>query len=183
MTKKMPGAKPGRPPGPVPIEEDPDRFKLAAWRAFYAEGFGKFESSRLALLVTDPERGPITIEDVEGVCHKATTTIPLPQPDPLDLDKGLRQLSAKAARTKPTPWLANSAGLLQGLIQFIRTDNMTGITLAYDGLLKLGWGPVIMKLADRIKIALRSNLPPADLEKLSPAARRLLAGPNQKPKK
>ena len=93
----------------------------------------------------------------------AATAIPLPPFDPLVPDKGLRQLSAKAKRTKPTPWLASSAGLLQGLIEFIRTDKLTGIALAYDGLLKLGWGPVIMKLADRIETALESNLPPADL--------------------
>ena len=181
VTKKKPGAKRGRPK--VPIEQDPDRFKLAMWRAFYAEGFGMFDAARLALLATDPNGGPITIEAIEKVYHMAATAIPLPSFDPLDPDKGLRQLSAKAKRTKPTPWLASSAGLLQGLIEFIRTDKLTGIALAYDGLLKLGWGPVIMKLADRIETALRSNLAPADLEKLSPAVRRLLAEQRQQQKK
>jgi hypothetical protein len=69
------------------------------------------------------------------------------------------------------------------LLVFIRTNNMTGIKFAYDGLLKLGWGPIIMGLANRVEAALKSNLPPADLEKLSPAVRRLLAELRQKPKK
>lgn len=49
--------------------------------------------------------------------------------------------------------------------------------------MKLGWGPTIMGLAQRIEAALGSNLPPADLAKLSPAVRRLLAGLRQEPLK
>jgi hypothetical protein len=181
MTKKKPDASRGRPP--VPIEENPDRFKLAAWRAFYADGFSSFNASRLALLATDVEGGRITMEDVEAVLTKASAIIPVPPFDPLDPDKGLRQLAAKAKRAKPEPWLAVSAGLLQGLITFIRENNVTGICLTLDGLARLGWGSLIMGLAQRVEAALGSNLPPADLEKLSPAARRLLAELRQTPKK
>jgi hypothetical protein len=42
MTRKKPDAKPGRPL--VPIEENPDRYKLAAWRAFFADGFSSFNA-------------------------------------------------------------------------------------------------------------------------------------------
>ena len=181
MTKKKPNASRGRPP--VPIEKNPDRYKLAAWRAFYADGFNSFDASRLALLVTDAEGGPITVEDLEGQLSKASAAIPLPPFDPDDPDKGLRQLSAKAIRARPAPWLVHSAGLVHPLLVFIRTNNMTGIKFAYDGLLKLGWGPIIMGLANRVEAALKSNLPPADFEKLSPAVRRLLAELRQKPKK
>jgi hypothetical protein len=38
-------------------------------------------------------------------------------------------------------------------------------------------------LADRIEAALKSNLPPTEIEKLSPAVRRLLAELRQRPKK
>ena len=115
---------------------------------------------------------------------KASATIPLPQPfDPEDPDKGLRRLSAKAKRAKPSEWLIISSGLVQALITFIATNNMTGIATACDGLMKLGWGPTIMGLAQRIEAALGSNLPPADLAKLSPAVRRLLAGLRQEPLK
>ena len=157
MTKKKPGAKRGRPPGP--IADDPDRFKLAAWRAFYAEGFDKFESARLALLVTDPEGGRITIEVIEGFYRKATATIPLPQPvDTDDLDKGLRQLSTKVARTKSTPWLPYNPGMFQGLIRVAQTDNnLTGIRLAYDRLSKVGWDPLIIGLTEQIASFCRNN--------------------------
>ena len=172
----------GRPPKeyprrgrrPVPIERDPQRFELACWWAFHEMGCGPFDAARRALLAT--KGGPITLQDVEGVLHMASCTIPLPRPfDPLDPDKGLRRLAAKARRVRPEPWLIKSAALVQGLITFVATNNVTGITLAYDGLIALGWGPTIMGLAQRIETALRSNLPPAELEKLSPAVRRLLA--------
>ena len=170
----------GRPP--VPIERDPQRFEIACWWAFHGMGFGPFDAARRALLATNG--GPISMEDVEGVLIMASAKIPLPQPfDPLDPDKGLRRLSAKAKRAKPSEWLIISSGLVQALITFIATNNMTGIATACDGLMKLGWGPTIMGLAQRIEAALGSNLPPADLAKLSPAVRRLLAGLRQKPPK
>jgi hypothetical protein len=181
MTKRKPDASRGRPP--VPIEEDPDRFKLAAWRAFYADGYSSFTASRLALLATDVEGGPITIEDVEAVLHKASATIPLPSFDPLDPDKGLRRLAAKARRVRREPWLVNSAGMLHALITFIRERNMTGVCLVLDGLDRLGWRDLLTGLAKRVEAALGSNLPPADIEKLSPAARRWLAELRRQPKK
>jgi hypothetical protein len=173
-------SKPGRPS--VPIEDDPQRFEIACWWAFHGMGFGPFDAARRALLATNG--GPISMEDVEGVLIMASAKIPLPQPfDPLDPDKGLRRLSAKAKRAKPSEWLIISSGLVQALITFIATHNMTGIATACDGLMKLGWGPTIMGLAQRIEAALGSNLPPADLAKLSPAVRRLLAGLRQEPPK
>ena len=42
-------------------------------------------------------------------------------------------------------------------------------------LVALGWRSVILGLAKRVEAALQSNLPPADLKKLSPAVRRRLA--------
>ena len=174
------GMKPGRPS--VPIEDDPQRFEIACWWAFTEMGLGKFDAARRALLAT--KGGPVTLEDIEGVLVKASATIPLPQPfDPEDPDKGLRRLSAKAKRAKPSEWLIISSGLVQALITFIATNNMTGIATACDGLMKLGWGSTIMGLAQRIEAALGSNLPPADLAKLSPAVRRLLAGLRQEPPK
>ena len=169
----------GRPP--VPIERDPQRFEIAAWRAFHKDGCGPFDAARRALLAI--KGGPITLEDIEGVLRRAAATVPLPPFDPDDPDKGLRRLAAKAKRAKPEPWLVNSAALVQGLITFIATSNTTGIALAYDGLIKLGWGPTIMGLVQRIEAALGSNLAPAEFENLSPAARRLLANLRQQPKK
>ena len=174
LKRRRDDANLGRPP--VPIEQDPDRFKIACWWAFAGDGFSSFNASRLALLATDVEGGPITVEDVEGLLSKASATIPLPQPfDPEDPDKGLRRLAAKAKRARPESWLVLSAGLVQGLITFIRENNVTGICATLDGLARLGWRPVIMGLAERVETALGSNLPPADFEKLSPAVRRLLA--------
>jgi hypothetical protein len=159
---------------PVPIERDPQRFAVACWWAFREMGCGPFDAARRALLATS--NGPITLEDVEGVLVMASATIPLPQPfDPDDPDKGLRRLSAKAQRAKPSRWLIESAALLQGVITFITSNNVAGICDTGDALIRLGWGPTIMALAQRLEVALKSNLPPADLDKLSPAARRLLA--------
>jgi hypothetical protein len=163
------------------IELDPQRFEVACWWAFHEMGCSPFDAARRALLAV--KGGPITLEDIEGIRVLASAKIQLPQPfDPLDPDKGLRRLSAKAKRAGPEEWLVHSAGLIQGLITFIVSNNMTGICVAYDALIRLGWGPVIMGLAQRIETALKSNLPPADLNKLSPAVRRLLAGlrPEQK---
>jgi hypothetical protein len=170
-------AKRGRPP--VPIECDPQRFEIACWWAFSSE-LGAFDAARRALLAV--RGGPITVQDIEGVLM-ASASIPLPPYDPLDPDRGLRQLAAKARRARPEAWLISSAGLLEGLIRFIRENNTTGICIALDGLDRLGWRPVIMGLAERVEAALGSNLPPAELEKLSPAVRRLLAELGQKPKK
>jgi hypothetical protein len=179
MTRASPArlARRGRPKGSTtPIERDPQRFEIAAWWAFHGMGFGPFDAARRALLATSGD--PISMEDVEGVLIRASAKIPLPQPfDPLDPDKGLRRLSAKAkrARVKPSEWLILSSGLVRALITFIATNNVTGIATACDWLMKLGWGPTIMGLAQRIEAALGSNLPPAELDKLSPAVRRLLA--------
>jgi hypothetical protein len=173
------GAKRGRPP--VPIERDPQRFEIAFWWALTQSGLGAFDAARRALLAV--RGGAITLQDVGGLLQMATATIPLPPYDELDPDRGLRRLAAKARRARPEPWLVNSATLVQGLIVFVGTSNMTGICLTLDGLDRLGWRPVIMGLAERIEAALRSNLPPADLATLSPAVRRLLAELRQQPKK
>jgi hypothetical protein len=79
-------------------------------------------------------------------------------------------------------WLVASSGMIQALITFIADNNVTGIAAALDGLLALGWGETIKGLVERIETALGSNLPPADLDRLSPAVRQLLAG-LQKPEK
>jgi hypothetical protein len=164
------GAKRGRPP--VPIERDPQRFEIAVWRALTQSGLGTFDAARRALLAI--KGGAVTLRDIEGVLQMASATIPLPPFDPLDPDKGLRRLAAKAKRASPEPWLVNSAALVQGLITFVGTSNTTGICLALDGLDRLGWRPVIMGLAKRIETAPGSNLAPADLTALGPDARNLV---------
>jgi hypothetical protein len=180
VTKKKPGAKRGRPP--VPIERDKQKFEIACCLAFVGTGFGKFEAARYALLAIGG--GPITLEDVEGVLRKASAKIPLPQPfSPDDPDKGLRRLSAKAQHAKRSPWLITSVGLLRELIKFIVRDDEKGMWIALHGLNDLGWGPVIVDLTSRIEATFGSNLPPADIEKLSPAGRRLLAKLRQQPTK
>jgi hypothetical protein len=173
------GAKRGRPP--VPIERDPQRFEIACWWALTQSGLGSFDAARRALLAV--RGGPISVQDIEDVLHMASAAIPLPPFDELDPDQGLRQLAAKAKRARPERWLISSAGLLEGLIQFIRENNTTGICVTPDGLDRLGWRPVLMGLAERVEAALGSNLAPAELETLSPAVRRLLAELRRKPKK
>ena len=138
-------------------------------------GCGPFDAARRALVAT--KGGTITLADIEGVLVMATAVIPLPQPfDPHDPEKGLRRLSAKAKRAEPAEWLIASSALIRALVGFIAANNMIGITIAYDGLMKLGWAETITGLAQRIERAVGSNLPPADLNRLSPAARRLLSG-------
>jgi hypothetical protein len=175
MAAKQRKHRAGRPKGSiVRIEHDRQRFEVALWWAFHQMGCGPFRAARWALLAT--RGGPIARADIDGALEMASATIPLPQPfDPLDPDKGLRRLAAKAKRAKPTFWLVNSSGLARGLLVFIANNNRTGVRLAIDGLIRLGWGPVIKQLAQRVEAALGSNLPPADLDQLSPAARRLLA--------
>ena len=179
MTKKKPNASRGRPP--VPIERHPERFEIACWRAFTEMRLDPFPAARLALLAS--KGGPITLEDIEGVLNKASATIPLPPFDPDDPDKGLRQLAAKAKRQRPSEWLVQSSALIHELVIFIFSGNVTGMVVTLDALNTLGWGPVLMGLVKRIETALKSNLPPADPEKLSPATRRLLARVRQKAKK
>jgi hypothetical protein len=43
-----------------------------------------------------------------------------------DKDEWLRRLAAKARRTTPTGWLVHSVALVQGVLIFIETNNMTG---------------------------------------------------------
>ena len=179
MTKKKPDALRGRPP--VRIEQDPQRFEIAAWWAFHEDGCGPFDAARRALLAI--KGGSITLEDIEGVLQRASASVPMPSFDPDDPDKGLRRLAAKAKRAKPEPWLVSSAALVQGLIMFIRANNMTGIAITYDGLIALGWGPTIMGLVQRVEAALGSNLPPADLKTLGPDARSWWDWPGEAPKR
>jgi hypothetical protein len=119
--------------------------------------------------------GPFSIGDVEGILLLATAEIPLPPDNPDERDKGLRRLSAKAQRARPSSWLINSSALIRGLIVFLRNRNLTGVVITLDGLRRFGWEPIIIGLAKRIEAALESNLPPADLNKLGPEARKLLA--------
>jgi hypothetical protein len=165
----------GRPLGTVvPIERDRQRFEIAAWWAFVEMGCGPFDAARRALLAV--KGGRITIEDIEGVLQLASAEIPLPQPyNPEDKDKGLRRLAAKARRQPPAEWLTQSSAHVQALVIFTAKGNIAGICAALDNLLRLGWRPVIDGLAERIKAAFGSNLPPADVERLSPAVRRFLA--------
>jgi hypothetical protein len=174
MTRRERRLARGRPKGStVPLERDPQRFEIACWWAFHEMGCGPFDAARRALLAT--KGGSITLADIEGTLAMATASIPLPQPfDPHDPDKGLRRLFAKAKRAEPAEWLIASSALIRALVGFIVANNVTGIAIAYDGLMKLGWGETIMGLAQRIEAALRSNLPPADLDRLSPAVRRVL---------
>jgi hypothetical protein len=137
-------------------------------------GLGSFDAARRALLAV--KGGPISIEDIEGVLQLASAEIPLPQPyDPEDKDKGLRRLSTKAKRQPPSQWLIQSSALIQAVVIFTARGNLTGICVALDGLLRLGWGPVLDGPSKRIQAALGSNLPPADLDKLSPKVRQILA--------
>ena len=170
-----------RPPGMVPIERHPQRFEIACWWAFVGMGCGQFDAARRALLAV--KGGPITVEDIEGMLHLASAEIPLPPPNPDEPGAGLRRLSAKAKRQGPQRWLVQSSGLIRGLIGFIAKENVVGAALALDGLATLGWRPLLMGLAKRIEVALGSNLPPADLDQLGPAARRLLAELRQAPQK
>jgi hypothetical protein len=162
----------------IPIEQDPQRYEIAAWVAFVGEGVGPFDAARRALLAV--RGGAVSVSDIEGLLHVASAEIPLPQPfDPLDPDKGLRRLAAKAKRAAkrepPSEWLNRSAGTIGALLVFVRESNVAGICAALDILTELGWESVIQGLVKRIEGALGSNLAPADLEKLSPAVRRWLA--------
>ena len=172
------GPRPGAGRRETPIEQDPQRFEVAAWWAFVGEGLGPFDAARRALLAV--RGGPFSVSDIEGLLRVASAEIPLPKPfDPDDQDKGLRRLAAKAKRAAerhpPSEWLVRSSGALRGLLCFIRQRNTTGMCLTLDMLDELGWRPAILGLAERIEAAAGSNLPPADLEKLSPAVRRWLA--------
>jgi hypothetical protein len=172
------GSRPGAGRPKVPTEQDPQSFEIACWWAFTEEGLLPFDAARRALLAV--KGGSFTVEDIEGLAQLASAEIPLPQPfDPLDVDKGLRRLAAKAKRiTERQPaseWLIRSTGTIGALLVFIRQDNMAGICAALDILTELGWGSVILGLTKRITDALGSNLAPADIEKLSPAVRRWLA--------
>jgi len=159
----------------VPVERDRQQFEIAAWWAFHEMGCGPFDAARRALLAI--RSGTITMQDIEGVLHMASAQIPLPTPfDPLDPDAGLRRLSAKAKRAKASKWLVDSSGTLRALITFIAANNVTGVAIAFDRLFRLGWRETLMGLHQRIETALGSNLPPSDLDRLSPAVRGLLAG-------
>jgi hypothetical protein len=161
----------GRPPRS--IECDPQRFELALWRALVGMGCDQFPAARLALFVV--KGGPLRREDIEGALQVLSTQIPLRSHDPNDPDADVRHLSDKAKRQRPSDWLVKSAAMIQGLILFYTNNNPRGTKIALDALRQLGWGPVLLGLVDRIEAALKSNLAPADLGKLSPRARRLLA--------
>jgi hypothetical protein len=170
----------GRPPGQLPIEQNPQRFEIAAWWAFRGMGLGPFDAARRALLAV--KGGDFSVEDIEGLLHLASAQIPLPQHDPDEPDAGLRRLAAKARRQKASRWLTNSIGMVHALVIFVAQENWTGVCAALDVLVTLGWRPVIAGLTKRLEAALRSNLPPADLEKLRPEVRRMLGELREKSK-
>jgi len=134
-------------------------------------GVGEFDAARRALMVTRGQ--PISMADIEGVLRLAQVSVPLPEAED-EPDAAVRRLLAKAARRGPEPWLVESAALIQALIIFITTDNVTGICLTLDNLLRKGWRPLITDLHKRINAMLQSNVPPADLTVLGPGARELV---------
>ena len=79
-----------------------------------------------------------------------------------------------AKRQRAEPWLVHSSALIQGLIVFIGTRNITGACTCLDNLLLRGWRPLLAGLAERIETMLKSNVPPADLAALGPEARKLV---------
>jgi hypothetical protein len=163
----------------VPIERHSQRFEIACWWALVGFGFGQFTAARLALAIV---RGNSTsMADVEGLLRLSQIDIPLPLPNPDEPNAQLRRLAAKALRQSASGWLVHSSGLIQALAVF--HDDPGATCLCLDELLRLGWRPVLSGFAQRIETALKSNVPPADLEELSPAAHRLLARVRGNPKK
>jgi hypothetical protein len=171
----------GRPPGQVPIEQNPQRFEIAAWWAFRGMGLGPFDAARRALLAV--KGGDFSVEDIEGLLQLASAEIPLPEHDPDEPDAGLRRLAAKARRQKASRWLTNSVGMVHALVVFTGEFNWPGVCAAIDVLITLGWGPAITGFRRRLVAALEANLAPADLEKLRPSVRRMLGELREKSKR
>jgi hypothetical protein len=163
--------KKGRPS--VPIDRHPQRFEIACIRAFLDFGVGPFDAARRALMVV--KGGPISMADIEGVLRLSQMPVPLTLPQVEDEPNAAeRRLFAMAKRQRAEPWLVHSVALIQGLIIFIGTRNITGACLCLDNLLLRGWRPVLAGLHARIETMLKSNVPPADLAALGPEARKLV---------
>jgi hypothetical protein len=160
---------PGRPP--VPIERHPQRYEIACIWAFLGFGAGPFDATIRALMVV--RGGPISMSDIMGVLRLAQVSVPLPKVKD-EPNAAEHRLFATAKRQRPEPWLVESAALIQGLIVFIGTRNLSGACLCLDNLLLRGWRPVLAGLAERIETMLKSNIPPADLTALGPDARKLV---------
>jgi hypothetical protein len=108
-----------------------------------------------------------------GVLRLSQVSVPLPEVKD-EPNAAERRLFATAKRQRPEAWLVESSALIQGLIIFMGTRNLTGACLCLDNLLLRGWRPVLAGLAERIETMLRSNIPPADLTELGPGARKLV---------
>jgi hypothetical protein len=161
--------KPGRPS--VPIDRHPQRFEIACLWAFLGFGVRPFDAAKRALMIV--RGGPISMADIEGVLRLSQVPIPLPQVED-EPEAAARRLFAMAKRQRAEPWLVHSAALIQGLIVFIGTRNITGACTCLDNLLLRGWRPVLTGLAARIETMLKSNVPPDDLAVLGPEARKLV---------
>jgi hypothetical protein len=146
----------GRPP--VSIERHPQRFEIACIWAFLGFGAGPFDAANRSLMVV--RGGSINMSDIMGVLRLSQVSVPLPEVKD-EPNAAERRLFATAKRQRPESWLVESSALIQGLIIFIGTHNLTGACMCLDNLLLRGWRPVLAGLAKRIETMLQSNIPPA----------------------
>jgi hypothetical protein len=169
-------AKRGRPTGSViRLLDDPARFEIAMWHALTAAGMKPYPAAYLATFLLASDR-PITTEIIDGVLLK--TSADFRRTTVAGHAGRLRRNAPKAidrADDHGRGWLAQSSGLLFGLLKFAADKNADGFAFTLDRLrdARAGWSEPLHGIFTRIDEATRSNFAPAS-GPLSRTAARLL---------
>jgi hypothetical protein len=151
----------GRPKGStVPLERHRQRHQIAIWKGFRLCGYGPTVSAYWAAWATSDK--PIQPEDANSLLTVAGTVIPYTAST---LEKHIDRLARNAERTTSEQadnhWLAASSLAIKAMILAARTGNTEVYCGMIDVLIELGdWRDVLVRLADRVIAASKSNVPP-----------------------
>jgi hypothetical protein len=178
--RRLQQKKLGRPEGShVNLLRDPQRFFFAGWLAFTWMGLGPFVAGQLATVLIE-EATPIAIEGIEGLLLAVSAPYASADSSGAVFDEHVRtmvrrcRLTIGRATDRECEWLARSAGAIEGLLGALALGDAAGADRALTLLDRDGWPEVIERVRTRCDTALRSNVPPFDLDRLRAAGRRLL---------
>lgn len=149
----------GRPKGSrLRFWDDPDRFAVAMVACGeHLLKIPRYHAAYIALaLMSD---GPI------DAGSKENTALLTGGPDHATLQGASYALVAKCDMPKTVDeadWIASSAAFLCALVRSHGAADQSRLRIVFDGLAKRGWGPTLLKIAEKLAAVGASNLPPID---------------------
>lgn len=162
LVERRRASRRGRPPGStVPLLQHPHRFETAAW-ATATLGLGLGPANAAALVAGVFSTRPIQAEAVgELVVRLSSSVEHATLKGRADRIRRRAEAALRLRTDAEEAWLIDSCGALLNLITSQGDPGRMAVPLLE--LRGLGWGPTLIRIAERINVAFRtSNLPPAE---------------------